>query len=221
VSPRRLAVSGGEVFFTDEHAVYRVRGRRAVRIAQTTSPVSVPSGLGVVDEHVYFVTIDPDADHRRTLVRVPRAGGAMERLTVVTGSDVARRGREIVVTSPFAPGSLSLYDVDRGTLTTVSSAETVGQLATSGTELVWATGNFYSGDLVTLRRLEAGGPVELWRTDRRLVEGLAVNAAGYYVLLGAHPDAECHEEHRGCGSHPMPPETVCTLPDHRLWFVPR
>lgn len=222
VSPRAIAVSGGEVFFTTTGSeVYRARGGRAVRLARPTPPLAIHGGLAVTDAHVYFLVIDSDAGYQRTLVRVPRGGGAIERLTVVSGDEVALRGRQIVITGLYAPGAMSLYDVDTGALTSLPGTETVAAVATRGSELVWATGNFYSGDTVALRRLSATGPTDVFTTDRRLVEALASNAAGYYLLLGGHPDGECHEEHRGCGENPMPPETVCTAPDHRLWFIPR
>lgn len=219
VTPRSLVVSGGDVFFSSEHAIHRVRGGAVTTRARFRAPRSVHSGLATLDGSVYVLVIDEAHGYERTLVRVPPAGRSVD-LGVVEADDIALVGRRIVASYDHRPSDLAAYDVDTGSFSSLGRVERVSRLA-GGDELVWATGNFYAGDDVALHRLGASGPVDLFATDRRLVEQLVVGPTGYFLLLGAHPDGECHEEMRGCGSHPMPPEVSCSLPDHRLWALPR
>lgn len=230
VSPRALTVSGGEPFFTDEAHVYRVHGGRASIIAALPRGGTIHGDIAADATHVYFLVLDATPSIARTLMRVPRTGGTIERLASVPGADtVVRRDvagaggrRRTVVTSDlYRAATVRSYDIDSHALTELVTGDPVARLSVRGDELTWASGNFYMGHDVALRRLGGTAVVDLFAGDRRLVEGLTENARGYYLLLGAHPDGECEMLSEGCSRHPMPSVERCSLPDHRLFFIPR
>jgi hypothetical protein len=224
--PCSLVVHAGATYWVDRSGqhVHRLGAHGGSRTVATAprgqhflSDCRLP--LAIDDTHAYLALASSAVTAPTPLVRIALADGRWE----ILDPDIARRavvianGALVLTYAQGASASIERFDLTTHARTTIAASATVMTLATEGDTIAWIDGNYFSGaDWRLMRaRVSGGAPELVYAGDRRLGEGIAMDARSIVALVGAHPDGECVTH------HPFEPGDIeftrCTAPDHQLF----